>query len=147
MTTNQKKNVVGAIRTPITLEQLIETLKDSPFTQLLKTEVIACQDGYAELKIPFSNDLKQHTGFTHGAVLGFAADSACCWAAASKVGNVVTAEYKINFICPAVGDFIIGKGYVIKSTMSQVVSRADIYSLRRGKENLVATALATIATY
>lgn len=147
MPRTQKKNVAATIRTPITLEQLIETLKDSPFTQLLNTQVIACEDGYAELKVPLTENLKQHTGFTHGAILGFVADSACCWAAASKVGNVVTAEYKINFICPAVGDYIIGKGYVIKSTMSQVITRADIYSVRRGKENLVATALATVSAY
>ncbi|WP_100899071.1 PaaI family thioesterase [Nostoc flagelliforme] len=134
-------------RTPATLTSLQEKIKSSPFTMWMNVDITACEDGFAELKVLMREQLKQHNGFTHGAIIGFITDSACCWAAASKVGDVVTAEYKLNFIAPAVGDQLIGRGYVIKSTFSQVITRADVFSINRGREMLVATALATVVPY
>lgn len=142
-----KKKSSAKIRTPATLESLREKIKTSPFTMLMDVDVIACADGYAELSLPMKEELKQHSGFTHGAVLGFLIDSACCWAAASKVGDVVTAEYKINFIAPALGKTLIARGYVIKSTFSQVITRADVFSVNGDRETLVSTGLATVSPY
>lgn len=135
------------IRIPADLTSLREKIKTSPFTVLMNVEVIACDDGYAELSMPMRPDLKQHSGFAHGAVIGFLVDSACCWAAASKVGDVVTAEYKLNFIAPALGERLIARGYVIKSTFSQVITRADVFSVNGGRETLVSTGLATVSAY
>lgn len=142
---NKKSN--SKIRTPVNLESLRQKIQTSPFTVLMNVHVIACENGYAELSLPMRENLKQHKGFGHGAVLGFLVDSACCWAAASKVGDVVTAEYKINFIAPALGDTLVARGYVIKSTFSQVITRADVFSIRRDRETLVSTGLATINPY
>ena len=142
-----KKKLNSKIRTPANLESLQEKIKTSPFTMLMDVNVIACENGYAELSLPMKEELKQHSGFTHGAVLGFLIDSACCWAAASKVGDVVTAEYKINFIAPAMGDTLIARGYVIKSTFSQVITRADVFSINGNRETLVSTGLATVSPY
>ncbi|AUT00711.1 thioesterase [Nostoc sp. CENA543] len=138
---------VAKIRTPANIVSLREAIKTSPFTVWINTEVTACEDGFAELIVSMREELKQHNGFTHGAVIGFLIDSACCWAAASKVGDVVTAEYKLNFIAPAVGEKLIARGYVIKSTFSQVITRADVFSVKGTKENLVATGLATVTPY
>jgi acyl-coenzyme A thioesterase PaaI-like protein len=60
-------------------------------------------------------------------------------------GDVVTSEYKINFIAPARGELLIGRGEVIKVTGRQVITRADVFAVSEGTETLVATALATIA--
>ena len=145
--TEKPKKVTGKIRTPADLVSLREKIKTSPFTVWMDVEITACQDGFAELILPMRQELKQHSGFTHGAVIGFLVDSACCWAAASKVGDVVTAEYKLNFISPAVGEKLIGRGYVIKSTFSQVITRADVFAVNGTKETLVATGLATVTPY
>jgi uncharacterized protein (TIGR00369 family) len=140
-------NSVGKIRIPADLDSLKTKIQTSPFTVWMNVEIIACENGFAELILPMRQELKQHNGFTHGAVIGFLVDSACCWAAASKVGDVVTSEYKLNFISPAVGEKLIARGYVIKSTFSQVISRADVFSIVGNKENLVSTGLATITPY
>jgi uncharacterized protein (TIGR00369 family) len=100
--------------------------------------------GKAELSIPFQATITQHHGLAHGAILGFLADSACSWAAASVAGDVVTSEYKINLIAPARGDLLIGRGDVINISGRQVVTRADVFAVREGAETIVATALATI---
>ena len=137
----------GKIRVPADLASLREKIKSSPFTVLVDVEATVCQDGFAELTLPMREELKQHNGFAHGAVIGFLIDSACCWAAASKVGDVVTAEYKLNFIAPAMGEKLIARGYVIKSTFSQVITRADVFAVKGTKETLVSTGLATVTPY
>jgi acyl-coenzyme A thioesterase PaaI-like protein len=81
----------------------------------------------------------------HGAVIGFVADSACAWAAASVAGDIVSSEYKLNLLAPAVGETILGRGYVVKDSARQMVCRADVFALKNGTERLVGTVLATIA--
>ena len=145
--TEKPKKTTAKIKNPANLSSLREKIKTSPFTVWMDVEITACEDGFAELIVPMREELKQHNGFTHGAVISFLADSACCGAAASKVGDVVTAEYKVNFIAPAVGEKLIARGYVIKSSFSQVITRADIFSVKGAKEILVSVALATVISY
>ncbi len=145
--TEKLRGAIGKIRTPADLTSLREKIQTSPFTVWMNVEITACEDGFAELIVPMRQELKQHSGFTHGAVIGFLVDSACCWAASSKVGDVVTAEYKLNFIAPAVGEKLIARGYVIKSTFSQVITRADVFAVNGTKETLVSTGLATVTPY
>lgn len=127
-----------------TLEIMKEVIKRSPFSVLIGAEITACKDGYAELIVPIRRELTQFHGYAHGAVVGCVADNACAWAAASLVGEIVTGEYKINFMAPAVGEKLLGKGYVLKSSRSQLVCRSDVFVISKSEEKLVATALATI---
>jgi uncharacterized protein (TIGR00369 family) len=145
--TEKLNNLATKIRNPADLISLQEKILQSPFTVLMNVEITACENGFAELMLVVREELKQHNGFLHGAVIGFLIDSACCWAAASKVGDVVTSEYKLNFIAPAVGEKVIARGYVIKSTFSQVITRADVFSVNHSKEILVSTGLATVTPY
>ena len=127
------------------LTALKEALKHSTYTNMMGAVPTLCEDGKSELELVVTDDMKQHMSIIHGAVLGFVADSACCWASIPQLGNVVTAEYKINFIKPAVGEKIIGKGFLIGATARNAVTRADVYVEKDGKQKLVATAMATIA--
>ena len=125
---------------------LQEVIRNTPFASLMGAEVVSVSPGSVELAIDVKPDLmNQHHGFVHGAVLGFVADSACTWSAGSLAGDVVTAEYKIHFLAPAVGGRIIGRGRVIKASSRIVVTQADVYCLKNGNEKLVAVAMATIA--
>ena len=126
-------------------EVLEAVIRKTPFAMLVGAKIAHYEPGRVELTVPISDSLKQHHGFAHGAVVGFVADSACAWAAASVAGDVVTSEYKLNLLAPAVGDAIIGRGQVIKDSARQVVCRADVFGVKEGAERLVATALATIA--
>jgi len=126
--------------------EVLETvIRKTPFALLVGAKVAHYEPGRVELTVPISDSVKQHHGFAHGAVIGFVADSACAWAAASVAGDVVTSEYKLNLLAPAVGEMILGRGYVVKDSPRQVVCRADVFAIKRGTERLVGTALATIA--
>jgi uncharacterized protein (TIGR00369 family) len=127
-----------------TLEIMREVIKKSPFNALLGSEILECANGVAELVVPIRPELTQHHGFAHGAVVGCVADNACAWAAASVVGDVVTAEYKLNLFAPAVGDKLIGRGRVIKASSRLVTAASDVFAVKGDTERHVATMLATI---
>lgn len=77
-------------------------------------------------------------------MLGYLADTVSAWAAASVAGDVVTAEYKLNFLTAARGDLLWARGEVLKAGRRQVIVRADVYARQDGQDIHVAAALATI---
>src|SRR3954468_2693175 len=91
-----------------------------PFSALMKTQLIEFSEGRAELHIPLRDELKQQHGFVHGGVLSYAADNALTFAGGSALGDaVVTSEFKINYLRPAIGDLLIARASVIYAGKTQ----------------------------
>ena len=70
------------------------------------------EPGLAEVVLPFREDLTQQKGFVHGGIVGMIADSACGYAAYSLMpatSSLVTVEYKINILRPAVGSLLAAR--------------------------------------
>lgn len=87
------------------------------------------EPGLAEVVLPFRDDLTQQKGFVHGGIVGMIADSACGYAAYSLMpatSSLVTVEYKINILKPAVGA-LLARGRVIRAGKSLTVTVADVY--------------------
>jgi uncharacterized protein (TIGR00369 family) len=123
-----------------------EVLASQPFSVLLGAELLGFSEGRAELKIPIKAELKQQHGFVHGGVISYAADNALTYAGGSALGpGVVTSEFKINYLRPAIGDFIVARATVVHAGKSQAVCRCDVYASANGTESLCATAQGTIA--
>jgi uncharacterized protein (TIGR00369 family) len=117
----------------------------SGFSRFLAVEPLVCWQGQSELLVAVREDMTQHHGFAHGAIVGLMADNACAWAAASVVGDVVTGSYTLNFLNPARGTHLRARGQVAKAGKRQVVVRAEVWSEAEGSEPvLVAVALATV---
>lgn len=117
----------------------------SGFSRWLGIEPVVVWESQSELTLAMRDELTQHHGFAHGAIIGVMADNACAWAAASAVGDVVTGSYTINFLSPATGTLLRAKGSVIKAGRKQAIVRADVWSEREGEApKLVAVAQATI---
>ncbi|HEX6704485.1 MAG TPA: PaaI family thioesterase [Albitalea sp.] len=117
----------------------------SPFARWIGTRVGDIAPGRVVLRLAVRDEFRQHHGQVHGAVLGYLADTACSWAAATVSGDVVTAEYKINLLAPARGPELEVVGEVVRAGRRQVVARADVFNIADTSRELVATALATIA--
>jgi uncharacterized protein (TIGR00369 family) len=115
------------------------------FSVWLQTELIEFSEGHVELRIPVRDDLKQQHGFVHGGVVSYAADNALTFAGGSVLGEgVVTSEFKINYLRPAIGDLLIARAAVVYAGKTQAVCRCDIFAVRHGEERLCATAQGTI---
>ena len=73
------------------------------------------------------DELKQQNGFAHGGVVGALADSALALAAGTVLGtNVVTSEYKINFVRPALGESLIARSSVVSAGKRQAVCSCSV---------------------
>jgi uncharacterized protein (TIGR00369 family) len=88
------------------------------------------EPGHVEIALPFREDLTQQKGYVHGGILGMIADSACGYSAFSLMPadcSLVTVEYKINILTPALGS-LVAKGEVVKAGRTLTVARAEVYS-------------------
>ena len=81
----------------------------------LGAQISLVQDGEVHIALPFSKHLSQQHGYVHAGAITSVVDSACGYAAMTKapVGyNVVTAEFKVNFMRPAIGERFLAVGKV-----------------------------------
>ena len=102
-----------------------------------------------EVVIEFSYDtsLTQQHGYVHAGVVTTVVDSACGCAAYTLMASdseVLTIEYKVNFMYPARGERFKGIGRVLRSGRTVTVCSGDVVAVENGKEKVVATMLATM---
>lgn len=120
-------------------------LASQPFSVLLGAQLVNFTPGQVELAIPIRPDLLQQFDFVHGGVIGYAADNALTFAGGSVLGpQVLTAEYKINFVKPAKGALLRARATVLSSGARQAVCQCMIHAVDGDRESLVAVALGTI---
>jgi uncharacterized protein (TIGR00369 family) len=83
--------------------------------ETLGAKLVVVQDGEVHIALPFSKHLSQQNGYVHAGAITSVVDSACGYAALTKAPegyNVVTAEFKVNFMRPAIGDRFLAVGKV-----------------------------------
>lgn len=74
-------------------------------------------------------------------------DNACGYAALSLMSPtaaVLTVEYKVNFLSPAVGDKLVATGRVLKPGRTLMVCLGEVVAITEGREKPIATMLATM---
>jgi len=131
------------MNTPLELAR--QVLASQPFSSLLNAEITVFGAGLVKLRIPIRDNLKQQNGFVHGGVISYAVDNALTFAGGSVLGPaVVTSEFKINYIRPALGEQIVARASVVHAGKRQAVCRCEVHSINAGNETLCAVAQGTI---
>jgi len=85
--------------------------------------------GRVVIELPYAGRVTQQQGFFHGAVIAAIGDVAGGYAALSLMpaaSEVVTVEYKVNFIRPAKGPLVRATGEVVRAGRSITVARIDV---------------------
>lgn len=109
--------------------------------------LIRVAPGEVDIELPFRDDLTQQHGFLHAGIVTMIVDNACGYAALSRMpadAAVLTVEYKTNFLAPATGERLIARGRVTRPGRTITVCAGDVFAVIDGRENLVATMLATM---
>jgi uncharacterized protein (TIGR00369 family) len=97
---------------------------------LLGAELVEVGDGCCVIELPQSDDVTQHHGYFHAGAIGAVLDTAGGFAASSTQGwtdDVLTVEYKLNFLRPAVGERLRAEASVLRAGRQLVVCRADAF--------------------
>ncbi len=123
-----------------------EVLARQPFSVLLGAEILALEPGHGGLGVTVTDQLKKQMGFAHGGVVSYLADNALTYAGGTAMRvPVVTREYKINYVRPAIGERLIARARTVHVSRTQAVCQGDVYALSGGHERVCAIAQGTIA--
>ena len=110
-------------------------------------QIVRVEPGEVELELPFRDDLTQQHGFLHAGIVTTLVDSACGYAALSVMDResaVLSVEYKVNLLAPAVGERMRAIGRVIKSGRTLVVCTGEVIAVANGQEQVVTVMQATM---
>ena len=104
--------------------------------------------GTCVIEVPFRDELTQQERYFHGAVTGAIADTAGGYAAltlAPPDREVLTVEYKINFLAPACGEKLVARGEVVTAGRRLFVCKAEVFAVAGGERRVCATSLQTVS--
>ena len=114
---------------------------------LIQATLPVVEHGRTEIHLPHWSGVEQQHGFVHGGVVGMIADSAAGYAAMTMVSpaaSVLTVEYKMNLVAPADGEQLIARGKVVRPGKTLIVTQAEVFALKDGRETLCALMQQTI---
>jgi len=104
--------------------------------------------GRVHIVLPSRPAVSQQHGFVHAGATSAIADTAGGYAALTVFPedcDVLTVEYKINLLAPAVGDHIEAVGTVLKSGRTLTVCQLEVHGVRGdGERRLVANGQQTL---
>jgi uncharacterized protein (TIGR00369 family) len=92
-------------------------------------QVCRVEPGMCELRLPYSDKVTQQQAGFHGGAMGALADIAAGYAGLTQAPagmEVVTVEYKINFLASCQGGELRATGRVIKAGKRVIVTSAEV---------------------
>lgn len=105
--------------------------------------------GEVHIDLPFSQGVTQQHGYIHAGMITTVVDTACGYAANTLMpvnAEVLSIEYKVNFLAPARGEKIVGIGKVVKAGRTITVCSGEVRAFNNGQEHLVAVMQTTMMT-
>ena len=98
-------------------------------------ELITVRPGFSEIRLPYCKGVSQQHGLFHGGVTASILDTAGGYAGLSlfEAGDgILTVEFKVNLIAPAMGEELIATGEVVKPGHSLTVTRGEAVVVKNG---------------
>ncbi len=129
-------------------QYVLDKLGSNHFSKHVDFNITKIEEGIIEAETDFQTYMQQQDGFVHGGITSAFADMACGFAAYSLVEagqRVMTVEIKISYFTRGIGDRIIARGKVIKPGKKFHFCEAEIFTIKEGKEVLIAKASSTMA--
>jgi uncharacterized protein (TIGR00369 family) len=117
------------------------------FMTTLGARLRSVEPGEVVIELEPRPELSQQNGFIHAGVIASIADSACGYAAYTLMpaeSDVLSVEFKLNLLSPAVGDRLIASARVVRAGRTITVCQADVYALGDSSERHVATMTGTM---
>lgn len=129
-------------------DRVTQSLADQPLMSvLLGARAASIEPGRVEIRLAVRPEMLQPHGNVHGVVASAVADSAAGYAAQTLLAegrDIVTVEYKINFLAPGIGSDIRACGEVVRPGRTLFVCTADVYADQDGRSAHFAHMVATM---
>lgn len=135
-------------RNPHYREQVRGIFDMAPFVVDLGLVLTDLGPGWCDSVLEVAPRHLQQDGYVHAGVQATMADHTAGGAAGTLIRSdemVLTAEFKINLLRPAMGDRLRCRATVLKPGKTLIVAESEVYAAREGQEKLVAKATVTLA--
>jgi len=132
---------------PAVLARITDSFARQGLMGLLGARLSVVAPGRVHIVLPHRPELTQQHGYFHAGAASAIADSAGGYAAYTlfpEGTTVLTVEYKINLLAPAVGDHLEAVGEVLKPGRTLTVCRLEVFGVRDGERTLVAAGQQTM---
>lgn len=111
------------------VNRIITSFKKQDVMQTIGGQLVKVEPGEIHIELPFSEKLTQQHGYIHAGILTTIVDSACgyaAWTLMDPEAEVLTVEYKVNFILPAKGKDFLAVGRVVKPGRTLTVCTGEV---------------------
>lgn len=130
------------------LERVQHSFERQGLMRFLGARVDRVEPGVCVLRLPYSDKVTQQQGAFHGGAIGALADIAGGYAALTQAPagmEVVSVEYKINFLAACQGGELRATGRVIKAGKRIIVTSAEVVHVAEdGRETACAVLQQTV---
>ena len=129
-------------------DRIAESFQRQRLLATLGARLLRVAEGEVDIELPWSEAIKQQHGFVHAGALATIADSACGYACLTRMPEgsaVLSVEFKINLLAPAVGERFVARGRVVRVGRTIGVATAEVMAYATGKpEACIAVMQATM---
>lgn len=132
---------------PDAAERVRASFAKQGLMRLVGAEIVEIGEGTCVVEVPFRDEITQQERYFHGTVTGAIADTAGGYAAmilAPPDREVLTVEYKVNFLAPARGEKLVARGEVVTGGRRLFVCRAEVVAVEGDERRTCAAALQTV---
>jgi len=113
----------------------------------LGAQLTEVSPGRVKIRMPYSPSVTQQHGYFHAGATSSIADSAGGYAGFTlfpENSSVLTIEFKINLVAPAIGDSLEATGMVVRSGRSLTICQLEVHALQGNERTLVALGQQTL---
>jgi uncharacterized protein (TIGR00369 family) len=115
--------------------------------KLIGAQMTEVEAGAVDIELPYREDLTQQNGFVHAGIITTIVDSACGYAAFTlmpKEIGVLSVEFKVNLLSPAIGEKFLAEGRVLRAGKTLTIVQGNVFAFSNKQSKHVATMLATV---
>jgi uncharacterized protein (TIGR00369 family) len=97
--------------------------------------------GYCALSLAPRPEVQQQHGYVHAGIVATLVDTAGGFAGFTLFpsgSSVLTVEFKLNLLAPALGERLVAEGFVVKAGRTLSITRGEVHADQGGKRTLVA---------
>lgn len=127
-------------------QRVRESFAEQRWMQSLCARLVEVAPGRVSIELSPRPELTQQDGYVHAGVVTSIADSACGYAAHTLMpegSNVLSVEFKVNLLAPALGPVVRADARVVRSGRTLSVCEANVFA-GPGGERHVAIMVATM---
>jgi uncharacterized protein (TIGR00369 family) len=129
-------------------DRIAESFQRQRLLSTLGARLLRVADGEVDIELPWSEAIQQQHGFVHAGAIATIADSACGYACLTRMPEgsaVLSVEFKINLLAPAVGERFVARGRAVRVGRTVGVATAEVFAHAAGKpDSCVALMQATM---